>query len=215
MKMGIDVVIPTYNGKKLYNTIDLLNKGNLKPKNIFCVFYKKFSLDRYRKFRNLKFIHSSLKGQVRQRNLGFKKCKSEIILQLDDDVLLKKNTLKTMYNLKKKLGKQYLIGPKYKNKDNKFLYNDVSKEGFFKNIYKFLICAAPFGKNKSGRITSLTLAYGTEHSSKTYSVSNWIPGGCVMFSKTLLSEKFLNYNFKGKAYWEDIFFFYSTKKKGI
>ncbi len=214
MKMGIDVVIPTYNGKKLYNTIDLLNKGNLRPKNIFCVFHKKFSLDRFRKFKNLKFIHSSFKGQVRQRNLGFKNCKSEIILQLDDDVLLKKNTLKTMYNLKKKLGKKYLIGPKYKDKNNKFLYYDVSNEGFFKNLYKFLICAAPFGKNKSGKITSLTLAYGTEHSNKTYSVSNWIPGGCVMFSKKMLSEKFLNYNFKGKAYCEDIFFSIQQKSKG-
>lgn len=214
MKIGIDVVIPTYDGKKLYNTIEFLNKGNLKPANIFCVFHKKFSLDKYRKFSNLKFIHSNLKGQVRQRNIGFKKCKSEIILQLDDDVLLQKKTLKTMYNLKKTLGKKYLIGPKYLDKNNKFLYHDVSKEGLFKNIYKFLICASPLGKKKSGKITSLTLAYGTEQSNKTYSVSDWIPGGCVMFSKNLLLENFLNYDFKGKAYCEDIFFSIQQKNKG-
>ena len=57
----------------------------------------------------------------------------------------KKNTLKTMYNLKK-IRKKIFNGPKYKDKNNKFLYHDVSNEGFFKNLYKFC-CAAPFGKN--------------------------------------------------------------------
>ena len=212
---NIDVVIPPLNGKKLYKTVESLNYGTIKPKNIICVYFYKFNFNIYKKkFKNIKFIKGKLKNQVQQRLQGFRYVKSNLILQLDDDIILKKNTLSLLLKFKSKLGKKSLIGPTYLNLKKKPIYNLESNDNFFSNIYKFVICDAKYGSKKIGTVTSIGLAYGVNiKTNKKIFKCQWLPGGCILFSKNLLKIKFDKIYFKNKSFCEDIFFSVQRNKK--
>lgn len=205
---SVDVVIPTLNGKKLYKTVESLNYGTIKPKNIICVYFYKFNFNLYKKkFKNIQFIKGKVKNQVQQRLQGFKYVKSSLILQLDDDIILKRNTLSLLLKYKSKLGKRSVVGPTYLNSKNKPLHNFESNNNFFSNIYKCLICDAKYGSKKIGTITSIGLAYGINtKTNKNFLRCQWLPGGCILFSKYLLKIKFDKIFFKNKSFCEDIFF---------
>tara|TARA_B100000035_G_scaffold282750_1_gene264517 strand:+ start:1839 stop:2669 length:831 start_codon:yes stop_codon:yes gene_type:complete len=212
---SIDIVIPTLNGKMLYQTINSINSGAVKPKKIYCIYFNEIKKNRFKKFRNIKFIRSSHKGQVEQRNLGFSYCKSELVIQCDDDVKFKRDTIQKLLITKKILGRKFLVGPRFFNERNIPLHTSEKNENLFTNLYKTLICDAPYGKSKHGKITSLTLSYGPgDNIGKKYTEVDWLPGGCVMFSKNLLRERFKKFKFKGKAYCEDIFFSLQRNVKG-
>ena len=68
-----------------------------------------------KKFKNIRFIKGKVKNQVQQRLQGFKYVKSSLILQLDDDIILKRNTLSLLLKYKSKLGKRSVVGPTYLN----------------------------------------------------------------------------------------------------
>lgn len=205
---NIDVVIPTLKGKRLYKTIQSLNIGTIKPKNIICVYFYKFNFSIYKKkFKNVKFIKGKIKNQVQQRLQGFKHVKSNFILQLDDDIILKKNTLSLLLKYKLKMGQKSIVGPTYLNLKKKPLHNLENNYNFFSNIYKCLICDAKYGVEKIGTVTSIGLAYGVNsQTNKNILKCQWLPGGCILFSKNLLKIKFDKIFFKNKSYCEDIFF---------
>ena len=209
-KNSVDAVIPTLDGKKIYETINSLYSGKVKPKNTYCVYYKKFDFKKFKKFKNIFFIKSKKKGQIEQRNLGIKKCKSNLILQLDDDIVLEKNTLFSLINSLKICGNSSAVGPAFFDQLKKYIYN--SQDNFLSNLYKLLICSAPYGSKKNGKITPLTLAYGVEISKKKkLKKVDWLPGGCALYDKKIASINFKKFPFRGKAYCEDIY--YSIQRK--
>ena len=54
--------------------------------------------------KKIQIIHSKIKGQVKQRIEGFKNVKNNIVVQLDDDIILKEDCLEKLKNsLKAKL----------------------------------------------------------------------------------------------------------------
>jgi glycosyltransferase involved in cell wall biosynthesis len=201
---NIDIVIPTLGGMSLYKTIIAINSGSIKPKKIFCISYKN-KLKNLKKFKNVKVITTNICNQVKQRNLGIKMCKQKYILQLDDDIFLKKNTLFLLY---KALGRELpnaAVGPVFLDLQGKPIHS--TNDNFIKNLYKFLICGADWGIHKSGKVTSLGIAYGIStdmagESQKT----EWLPGGCVLFHNNKRIKEFKKFNFSGKSYCEDIFF---------
>ena len=205
---NIDVVIPTLGGKKLYKTVKYLNSGSLKPKKIICVYYYKFNFSLFKKnFKNIYFVKSNVRNQIHQRNEGFRHVKSNYILQLDDDIIVEKNTLLNLMKSKIKLGKKSLVGPVFLDLNKKSIHNEESNKKVISNIYKYFICAALYGIDKIGTITSLGLAYGVNASIKKKIVKcQWLPGGCVLFSKILLQNSFDKFSFDKKSFCEDIFF---------
>tara|TARA_B100000780_G_C21125965_1_gene456896 strand:+ start:2244 stop:3104 length:861 start_codon:yes stop_codon:yes gene_type:complete len=205
---NIDVVIPTLCGKKLYKTIKSLSLGSLKPRKIICVYYYKFNFSIFKKhFKNIYFIKSNVRNQVQQRIEGFRHVKSNYILQLDDDIIFEKNTLLNLMKNKIKLGKKSLVGPVYLDLNKKSIHNAESNKKVLTNIYKYFICGALYGINKIGTITSLGLAYGVNANIKKKIVRcQWLPGGCILFSKNLLKNSFDKFIFDKKSFCEDIFF---------
>ena len=63
-KNSVDAVIPTLDGKKIYETINSLYSGKVKPKNTYCVYYKKFDFKKFKKFKNIFFIKSKKKDRL-------------------------------------------------------------------------------------------------------------------------------------------------------
>lgn len=213
---NIDMVIPTLDGKMLFQTINSINSGIVKPKKIYCIYFNDIQRNKFKKFQNIKFIKSNLKGQVEQRNLGFSYCKSELVIQCDDDVKFKRDTIQKLLITKKMLGKKFLVGPRFFDKRHIPLHTSEKNENFFINLYKTLICDAPYGASKYGKITSLTLSYGPGiNKGKKYTEVDWLPGGCIMFSRNILKERFKKFKFQGKAYCEDIFFSIQRNIKGF
>ena len=204
----IDVVIPTLNGKKIFKTIESLNLGILKPKKIICIYYYKFDFQKIKKiFKNVLFIKSNIKNQVEQRILGYDYVNSNFILQLDDDIILDKKTLLNLYKSKMKLGEKSIVGPVFLDLDGKSIHNLETNTRFFSNIYKYLICDAKYGEKKIGTITSLGVAYGVNIKiNKKIVRTQWLPGGCILFSRDILKKNFDIFKFEGKSYCEDVFF---------
>ena len=89
----ISIIIPTLgllNEKNLRYQINN-NTEKVSFEIIFCVPKKYFSrLIRYKKYRHVKIILSDYHNQVKQRLEGIKYAKYDLILQLDDDICLKK-----------------------------------------------------------------------------------------------------------------------------
>jgi hypothetical protein len=125
-------------------------------------------------------------------------------MQSDDDILYDFDSLINLYTAILNLGINTVVGPIIKddiNKDNIFKFN-----GIFKLLYDSIICLAPFGVSKMGKLTKAGFGFGV---SDLYLDKNipyrvdWLPGGCVMSHKK--STIFYNYYpFNGKAYSEDL-----------
>jgi glycosyltransferase involved in cell wall biosynthesis len=213
----IDVIIPTLNGKKIHKTIESLNIGILKPKIIICIYYYKFDFQKIIKnFKNVLFVKSHIKNQVQQRILGYDYVDSNFILQLDDDIILDKKALLNLYKNKIILGEKSIVGPVFLDLDGKSIHNLETNTRFFSNIYKYLICDARYGDKKIGTITSLGVAYGVNiKTNKKIVKTQWLPGGCVLFSRNILKENYDTFKFKGKSYSEDVFFSLQREKKNF
>lgn len=204
--MKISVVIPSLGGLNLIKLLKSLELSFLLPDEVICILPKNFffSYPYSGKF-NLKIVHSNYKNQVIQRIIGLKHVKNDIILQLDDDVLVNKYTILHLYNalLKRNL-KKTIVGPVFFTKNNKLHY-DYKDENFFSEFIKFIFCAAPFGKNKLGKITSLGIAFNIDYNKKiNLYFTEWLPGGCILYHR---KNSILKFPFKyqnNKSYCEDI-----------
>ena len=213
---NIDVVIPTLHGKNLYKTIKSLNSGSLRPRKIICVYYYKFNFSILKKkFKNIYFVKSNIGNQVQQRIEGFKHVNSKYVLQLDDDIILEKNALLNLMKIKIKLGDKALVGPVFLDLNNNSIHNLESNKYILSNIYKYIICGANYGVKKIGTITSLGLAYGVNSNIEKKIVKcQWLPGGCVLFSRNMLEKSYDKFILSKKSFCEDIFFsIQRTKKK--
>lgn len=218
-KYNVSVVIPTLGGVTLKNTIEHLNKGSCKPKEILVCMPEVNAVNlEQMEFDNVIVVKLNVRGQVEQRAAGFKHVKYEMVLQLDDDILLEENTLEILADNLKTLGPGCAVGPVYYDQNsNTCLHRFPSRvRGFIQNIYAYIICGAPWGKKRMGVLTSIGIGYGIDNTVLTDKLINvdWLPGGCVlMFQKNLIKDSF--YPFKGKAYSEDILHSIIRKKNGI
>ena len=89
--MKISIVIATIGNRNLIPTINSLNNNTIRPDEIIiCIpLNDENKLEKLKSFSNTKIVKSKYKGQVKQRIEGFKIVKNDIVLQLDDDIILK------------------------------------------------------------------------------------------------------------------------------
>ena len=99
MSKNISVVIASIYPEKVNEILNKIKKWSITPSEIiFCFpFSFKKKINKFSKNKKVKIIFSQKKGQVHQRLHAFKYTKNKIILQMDDDVVLKKNCLEIMY----------------------------------------------------------------------------------------------------------------------
>lgn len=88
--MKISIIIPTKDREKELNRcLDSLSKQTLMPDEIIIVDASKELTKLTKQNKDYNLIHISAKpGSARQRNIGVKKAKGDILLFLDDDVIL-------------------------------------------------------------------------------------------------------------------------------
>ena len=210
---NISVVIATLGGESLFNTIKILNSCSIVPKEILICIptdlnYKVKNLS----FNNIKIIQTEKYGQVYQRIQGFKASSCEYVLQLDDDIELDNNCLKTMVETLNSLDLKSAVCPIYflnKINNENFLINHKFYQHLVnpKNFYRKIINKIIHGKMilKDGIITrsSVNIHFDPTNKKNDHYEVNWLPGGCVLHRRSNLYLK--NYFiYKGKAFSEDI-----------
>lgn len=211
----ISVVIATLGGNSLSVTIESLLNGSKIPNEILiCIPVDFVSNVSSLATDVVKIIATEVKGQVKQRAFGFSQTRFPVVLQLDDDILLEKDTLKEMTAQLIYLGKGNVLAPVYYGQHSGLCIHAL-QNGFAKNVFDYFICAAPWGVNKMGIVSKIGLNYGVDdtYCTEILKRSEWLPGGCVLsFKEDLVLQDF--FPFTGKAYCEDIYHSYFRKLAG-
>ena len=135
-KINISVVCATHNGsKKIKNLINSIKDNYIYPKEIvICgtnALDLKYIPKNLIKNLNIKFILSKKKSQIIQRNIAIKNSKADFILQIDDDVVVKKNFFINLSKYTSSNNDQKMIVSALIIQNNKSL-----QAGTWNNIYK-------------------------------------------------------------------------------
>jgi glycosyltransferase involved in cell wall biosynthesis len=215
----LSVIIPTLGGSSLLKTIELINKGTLIPDEILvCIPQEEASLISNYNVSNVSSVVTEFRGQVRQRAEGFKEAKHNYVMQLDDDVELEVDSIKTMVGALDQLGKGNVVGPSFYHLVTSVALHkfDFGVLGFLKSINASLFSSAAWGYKRMGKVTSLGIAFGVDPSLAKDNIQQveWLPGGCVLsFKNDVIDENF--FPLKGKAFSEDVVHSMLRKNKKI
>jgi len=172
---------------------------NLSKKNKFI---NKFDKD-------ILIIRSDKKGQVNQRQYGYKFIKTEYLMHMDDDIFISFNNLKILLNQFENLPIKSSIAPRV------IINNDNNKDLFFKKYINLLLYNHP--EPRPGTISKSTFEVGHNfslYSNKEIESVDWIPGGISLIRKEHIIEN-QYFNFDGKAYCEDLMHSNLLKNNGI
>jgi hypothetical protein len=216
---SVSVVMATLGGDQLHETIAHLNAGIIKPFEILiCIPQNYISKVNQIQDPNVRLIPTKCMGQVAQRVEGFKLASRDLVMQMDDDVKLKVDTLQKMISTLQLLGKKNVVGPVYLNNKNGMSLSPypLGIRGVFTNIFYYLFGGLPFGKARMGCLSSVCVSSSIDPQfyEENFVRTEWLAGGCVLsYREDLISENF--YPFKGKAYAEDGLHSYLRSKIGI
>ena len=212
--MKISIVIPTIGKRNLIPTINSLNNNSIKPEEIIIVFpnHESNNLVELKSINNVKIIKSKFKGQVKQRIEGFKYVKNDIVVQLDDDIILKHDCLERLINVLNNNGDCAVSPNLFDINKKKSIYN--RKQGLKRKIFNLI---------SHGKVN---ISHGiiTNSGFESYPILNennqgiistdWLVGGCVMhLKKNLIMKDY--FEFQGKAFCEDLYHSLLLKKNGI
>jgi hypothetical protein len=204
----LSIVIATLGGDTLENTISLVNKSSVIPKEILiCIPEKEVYNVSNLSFPNIKIVPTNCRGQVPQRVEGFKQAKYNFVLQMDDDVELETDTIASLIKLLSKLGPSNAIGPSFYDPITMTTLHkfDFGQIGFLKSLNSYVFSAAPWGRKRMGKITTLGIGFGVDPKlcKKDICKVDWLPGGCVLnYKQDLIVENY--FPLAGKAFSEDI-----------
>lgn len=212
--MKISIVIATIGKRNLIPTINSLNDNSIKPEEIIIVFpnHESNNLVELKSINNVKIIKSKFKGQVKQRIEGFKYLKNDIVVQLDDDIILKHDCLERLINVLNNNGDCAVSPNLFDINKKKSIYN--RNQGLKRKIFNLI----SHGKIniREGIITNSGFeSYPIISKTNQGIVSTeWLVGGCLMhLKKNLILNDY--FEFQGKAYCEDLYHSVLLKKRGI
>jgi hypothetical protein len=204
----LSVVIATLGGASLDGTLRRLNCGSIRPKEILvCIPEKEIARVKITLADNVTIIATSVRGQVAQRAVGLSLAKSSYVMQMDDDVYLEDGSLGQLLSSLQQLGRGNVVAPLYKNSaDNHFITHfDSGIKGWLASVESSLLCSAPWGLRRMGKLTALGLVYWVDprHIQQDEFEVEWLPGGCVVCAREdLVTDSY--YPLAGKAYTEDV-----------
>jgi glycosyltransferase involved in cell wall biosynthesis len=218
MENFLTVVIATIGEPTLNRTIKSLVVSSIVPNQILvCIPKEKQKhlpeLDEFGAI--IKIIPTEGSGQVLQRAIGFRASSSKYTLQLDSDVILEKNCLKTLISFLEIHPKAAVSPQIYDGKTGK--YHSYLTEGSskFSKLDLSLLFYIANGSDgyRPGSISKCGENFGTiEGDGPTK--CDWLPGGCILHrSENLVLENY--FPFKGKAYGEDVLHSYFLTMRNI
>src|SRR3972149_5294354 len=109
----VTVVIPTLGSLSIWKTIEALNGGTLKPKEILLCIPGSF-VERIRPALppNVRKLVTDVTGQVPQRQFGFRVANNEYVLQLDDDIEVSRDCLMILRDYLSEMEYPACVAPK-------------------------------------------------------------------------------------------------------
>ena len=212
--MKISIVIATIGNRNLIPTINSLNNNTIRPDEIIiCIPSNDANkFEKLKSFSNTKIVKSKYKGQVKQRIEGFKNVKNDVVLQLDDDIILKEDCLERLINVLTKK-RSCAVSPNLYDIDKKKSIYDRD-QGWKRKIFN-LFSHGKFNIKKGIITNSGFESYPIiNENNKEIISSEWLVGGCVMlYKKNLILNDY--FKFEGKAYCEDLYHSILLKENGI
>jgi len=213
---NLSVVIPTLGGDSLIRTIEQLNQGTVVPSEILvCIPEEEAPRVANLPFDNVKVIITSCRGQVAQRAFGFQQANYEFVLQLDDDISVRRTCVESLIACMNERA-DVAVGPKlYDAKTGQyhlFMMPKDKKISWFERLL-FWVVNGPRGY-EPGQIGRAGISMGVPERPGNWSDLGWLPGGCVLHRKPNLIL-FDFYPFKGKAFVEDLFHSVLLRRKNI
>ncbi|MCZ2473341.1 glycosyltransferase family 2 protein [Aquirufa ecclesiirivi] len=212
----LSVVIATLGGDSLQATIDSLNQSSIKPDEIIIAIPFGFE-ERvaHIKAENVQVLVTQSRGQVSQRCEGFKVCKGEYVIQLDDDFILETDCIFNLLDTLKQLDKKSACAPAFY-----FLETGISAYyqplplSRLKKLFYFLINGVR--GYQEGEISQAGTEIGIypENQREKIVKTQWLPGGMVLHHRdNLIIDNY--FHFIGKAYSEDLFHSFELRKVGV
>ncbi len=213
----VSVVIPSLGTSDILRTINSLNNGTVRPREILVCIPEGFesNLSSYKFDSNVEIVITKGKGQVFQRSIGFQVAKSNLVMQFDDDCLANPSLISILASRIVNENNKIAVAPAIINENNKeaSIYKR-DKIKIFEIIYSLLLNGT--FSIKPGTVTKAGVNFGIDFD-KQHAVElevDWIPGGCMMLKKeNLITTNF--YPFEGKAFCEDLIHSYYLRKSGV
>jgi glycosyltransferase involved in cell wall biosynthesis len=213
--MNISVVIPTLGGLQLNETISALQASSIIPREILlCIpSSSELQLD-VSIYQNIRVVRTDKKGQVYQRKTGFLQANSDFILQLDDDIILKNNTIEKLTNSILKLDEKSAISPTFYYKDTSLSVYKNHESSFLYRIVYWIMNGQKGFQPGIISLSGVSFDLKFECIENAINESEWLPGGCVLHRKeNLITNDY--YPFKGKAYAEDLIHSILLRENGV
>jgi len=214
---SLSVVIATLGGPELRGTINCLNSGEVIPTEILvCIPQAEAKNQDLSDIDNVHIITTPCRGQVAQRAYGLKLAQQNMVMQIDDDIALFPQTMQALIIALKELGHGNVVAPFFLHKEGTYVtsYSD-DWVGALQSIHAYLICGAPWGLKRMGKISPAGIGYWFDRMrvGDDPIETDWVPGGCALcFKEDLVLDAY--FPFTGKAFSEDLIHSVLWRKKG-
>lgn len=205
--MKLSVIIPTLNRPdSVEDTLIHIFESNILPDEIIIVDQSDDKeieriIRKYEDKMFINYIHISEKGSTHARNIGIEKATGNIIIFMDDDVRVKKDTFENIKNIMqdKKISMIAGINLNANNKTNKF-----------SSLLGYIFFTKNYFKNNIGYVTDTMLGrFPVKFNERTN--TEWAMGYFFVVRKELIDKWNLRFDEKliSYAYAEDLDFSYS------
>ena len=218
--VDLTVVITTLGDDSLTDTLACVKRSTVLPRHIFLCVPRQFAHLVIRHEDDItSIVPTSEMGQVQQRLSGFKNVKTEMVLQLDDDIYFEADSIEKIYLTSLKLGSGFVVGGTIDRRDA-FVRESWGNIDFLVKLRRKclnVLADAPTGDScRAGRYSKFTWFKLVEPNPtfEGYVFSDIVPGGfCMSWVSDLVLENY--YPLNGKAYKEDLVNSCERTKRGI
>lgn len=214
----LSVVIATLGGEVLRSTLDMLNSGGQQPAEILvCIPEREAASQNGFGHGNVRLVVIPCRGQVKQRAYGLALAQQPFVMQMDDDILIRPNSVQALLDALRHLGAGNVVSPLYRHKASNEYITHYSKglKGWLSDLHASLLCAAPWGARRMGRLTPAGIGFWVDREliGDEPFETEWLPGGCAICRKEdLILDDY--YPFPGKAFSEDLIHSVFWRRKG-
>lgn len=161
--------------------------------------------------RDISIVKSDSLGQVAQRQYGYKFCKTTLVLLMDDDIDIKIKDIKSLLKIYGEMSENSCLSPYLE------IYNHSNENNLLLKKLKYILLYSELNPN-AGSIakSSFPVPHNIRKNKNLPFIQevDWLPGGIMLLKKNYLIKE--NYfNFKGKAYCEDLINSHLLKQNGI
>lgn len=218
--LPVSVVIATLGGKALEETIGHLRRADASPNEILVCIPEGVDYEAcLAEDSVLRVVRTPVRGQVAQRAYGLALVRNPYVMQLDDDILFDDQGFQRLLDTCIGVSPGTAIAPLLKNCESGQYLTRYTRDfrGFLQSAIAFLVCGAPWGAARMGKISPAGIPYGIDReycNGQSLVESEWLPGGCVICRKAdLVTESY--FPFPGKAFSEDVIHSVLWRRKGV